>query len=146
MTGRTIAAGVAGAALAVGGVLLAQNPPDAPDYLVATTTQTSTAFEVPPPAPPPACTAVDGVGGVVVNACAVQVTKWQQEARNAGRLLAYQHLWARQNPGEWSRLRAWAVSDRSTPQPSVSTSYGSLIRYGVGQCRSWAIDLSTCAL
>ncbi len=94
---------------------------------------------------PPTCEAITA-RGTVANACTQELAKWQQEFRNGLATNTYYPKWKAANPGEFGRLKTWGTSDPTTPQPAVATGYGAVVRYGLGQCRTWAPDIADCVL
>lgn len=141
VTGRTRAAALVagGAVLAVGALaaVLASSGSDAAP--VSARVLAAAALT------PPSCSA-STARGVVNDACTAELLKWQQEFRNGLGTNTYYPKWRKANPGEYGRLKTWGTSDPSTPQPAVATGYGAVVRYGLGQCRTWAVDLSSCLL
>lgn len=95
--------------------------------------------------PIPACTAVTA-RGQLNDPCNVEQTLWQQSNRNALSNMAYYSKWKAANPGEYSKLKTWSVSDPVTPDPTLNTAFGVLVRYGIQRCRLWAPTIQGCAL
>jgi len=93
----------------------------------------------------PACTLVNTFG-TIADPCTQELAKWEQEFRNGLATNAYYPKWRAANPGEYGRLRTWGTSSSTTPQPIVATGYGAVVRYGLAQCRTWAVDLARCVL
>ena len=136
-TRQTVAAVVGAAVLAVAGFAGADQLGVTPLSATATTDTVTL--------PPVPCTA-NTTRGTVADACTVEITKWQQEFHNGLGTNTYYPKWKAANPGEYGRLRDWGTSDPSNPQPVVATGYGAVVRYGLGQCRTWAVDLGQCVL
>lgn len=132
------AAGAALAAVVVGAGSVAlfssssSAPPDAAPAVAAA-------------AAPPSCSATTA-RGIVNDACTSELLSWQQEFSNGLGMNTYYPKWKRANPGEYGRLRTWGTSDSTTPQPVVATGYGGVVRYGLEQCRTWAVDVASCVL
>jgi len=118
--------------LAVGGFAVADQAGITPLSATATTTGTE-------------CSAITS-RGTVADACAQELLKWQQEFRNGLGTNTYYPKWKAANPGEYGRLKTWGTSVATTPQPTVATGYGAVVRYGLDQCRTWAADLAACVL
>lgn len=95
--------------------------------------------------PIPACTLVTS-RGQLADPCTVQPLAWTQSFKNGLSTMQYFPKWKAASPGDYGRLRTYAVSAPTTPQPTVNTAFGSVIRWSVEQCRMWAVNVTTCAL
>ena len=135
MTTRTaIAAGVGAVALAAGGLVAADSVGIAPFSATATET-----VAIPP------CTAITA-RGEVTDPCGALTATWEQSNHNALATMAYYPKWKAASPGEYALLKAWGTSAPDTPEPTARSAFGALIRYHLGICRMWAVDLSRCVL
>lgn len=135
------------AAAVAGGVILATAGLVAGSSSVspfkAATVTTAETVTVTTPIPP--CTLV-GANGQVNDPCNVQLQSWTASFHNGLGTAAYYGKWKRSNPGEYTKLKVYATSAQSTPQPSVSTGFGAVVRWGAEQCRQWAPNLASCSL
>lgn len=137
MTTRQQVATAAGAvALAVGGFAAAS----ATDLVPLSATETTTVA-----VSTPACTAVTS-RGEIADPCTSLTVMWEESNRNALGTMAYYPKWKAANPNEYAMLRSWGTSVSATPDPTARTAFGALVRYHLGICRMWAVDLSRCLL